>query len=381
MEKAPERPSSGEVSSVRLAELEAEVGALKAENAELRRRREELAIVAKSARCLLWHAIVLHNKKDDTFQWNLRVFNDQSEGFVPIEGLPDHSWAQAWYYSRNAEDIVRADRNARDAMLGDKQGYRQEFRCIGKDNEIYWVDEDVRITRKGATEWHLFGVVTDITDRKQAEAELHYAITEARCLLWHAEVYNYAGYLTWKLRIPNERSVREFLPLAIKPDQSWADAWYESKSEEDRRRMDDISRTAILTGKPGYDQEYQCTLKSGEVRWIYEVVRIEKLKSNVWHVVGVCADVTERRKAEDERERLIVELQKALAEVKQLSGLLPICASCKRVRDDTGYWNQIDVYIRSHADVQFSHGICPECMARLYPDDEAGLGARSPGTD
>ena len=84
--------------------------------------------------------------------------------------------------------------------------------------------------------------------------------------------------------------------------------------------------------------------------------------------------MTERRKAEDEREHLIGELQKALAEVKQLSGLLPICASCKRVRDDTGYWNQIDVYIRSHADVQFSHGICPECMARLYPDVEADAG-------
>lgn len=374
MERVPQKPSSDEgAAGRRLADLEAEVAALRAENAELRQRREELAIVAKSARCLLWHATVLH-RPDDTIHWNIRIYSDQSEGFVSIDGLPDHSWAQAWYYSRNPEDIVRADRTAREALLSDKPGYRQEFRCVGGDNEIYWVDEDVRITRKSETEWQLFGVVTDITERKRTEAELHYAITEARCLLWHSEVYNYAGHLTWKIRIPNERSVREFLPLNIKPGQTWAEAWYESKPEEDRRRMDDISRTAILTGKTGYEQEHRCVLASGEVRWIYEAVRIEKLKPNVWHLVGICADVTERRKAEDEREHLIGELQKALAEVKQLSGLLPICASCKRVRDDTGYWNQIDVYIRSHADVQFSHGICPECMARLYPDVEADAG-------
>lgn len=62
------------------------------------------------------------------------------------------------------------------------------------------------------------------------------------------------------------------------------------------------------------------------------------------------------------------ELQEALAQVKTLSGLLPICASCKNVRDDQGYWHQIEGYLRSHADVGFSHGICPDCMEKLYPE-------------
>jgi len=77
--------------------------------------------------------------------------------------------------------------------------------------------------------------------------------------------------------------------------------------------------------------------------------------------------LTERRKAEDERERLIVELQDALAEVRTLSGLLPICSSCKKIRDDQGYWNQIEDYISSHSEATFSHGICPECAKKLYP--------------
>jgi PleD family two-component response regulator len=75
-----------------------------------------------------------------------------------------------------------------------------------------------------------------------------------------------------------------------------------------------------------------------------------------------------KRRAEEERERLIVELQEALAEVKALSGLLPICTSCKKIRDDEGYWKQIERYIQERSEAQFSHGICPECAAKLYPD-------------
>lgn len=77
----------------------------------------------------------------------------------------------------------------------------------------------------------------------------------------------------------------------------------------------------------------------------------------------------ERKRALEDREQLILQLQKALTEVKQLSGLLPICASCKKIRDDKGYWNQIESYIRDHSGVEFSHGICPECMKKLYPDE------------
>ena len=69
-----------------------------------------------------------------------------------------------------------------------------------------------------------------------------------------------------------------------------------------------------------------------------------------------------------EKEQLIFELQGALTKVKTLSGLLPICASCKKIRDDSGYWNRIESYIGKHADVQFSHGICPDCARELYPE-------------
>jgi hypothetical protein len=78
-------------------------------------------------------------------------------------------------------------------------------------------------------------------------------------------------------------------------------------------------------------------------------------------------DIEKRKQTEKEKELLISELQKALHEVKTLSGLIPICAQCKKVRDDKGYWNQIESYIHKHSDVDFSHSICPECAEELYP--------------
>jgi len=73
-------------------------------------------------------------------------------------------------------------------------------------------------------------------------------------------------------------------------------------------------------------------------------------------------------KSQSELSRTVDELQQALREVSTLSGLLPICSSCRRVRDDEGYWNQLEVYLRQHTDLQLSHGLCPECAHRLYPD-------------
>lgn len=69
-----------------------------------------------------------------------------------------------------------------------------------------------------------------------------------------------------------------------------------------------------------------------------------------------------------EQSRLISELQAALAEVKQLRGIIPICANCKKVRDDKGYWMQVEHYLREHSDAEFSHSLCPDCMHKLYPD-------------
>lgn len=75
-----------------------------------------------------------------------------------------------------------------------------------------------------------------------------------------------------------------------------------------------------------------------------------------------------RRRTELQNERLIVQLQDALAKIKTLRGLLPICCVCKKIRNDGGYWGQLEEYVEQHSEAEFSHGICPDCAHRLYPD-------------
>lgn len=83
-------------------------------------------------------------------------------------------------------------------------------------------------------------------------------------------------------------------------------------------------------------------------------------------IVAVHRDITGLKEADEERKRLICELQEALAKIKTLKGLIPICASCKKIRDDKGYWHQIEVYVRDHSEADFSHDLCPDCIKKLY---------------
>ncbi|HEY3400585.1 MAG TPA: PAS domain S-box protein [Geothrix sp.] len=93
---------------------------------------------------------------------------------------------------------------------------------------------------------------------------------------------------------------------------------------------------------------------------------------------GVTRDITERKRMETEREDLIRELTQALTEVKQLSGLLPICSQCKKVRDDHGYWSQIETYLSEHSKATFTHGVCPECAATFRQEMQARREQRDP---
>jgi PAS domain S-box-containing protein len=122
--------------------------------------------------------------------------------------------------------------------------------------------------------------------------------------------------------------------------------------------------------------EAELTCKDGSTVWTeIESNFIYNSKDQPTGILGITRNITERKEFEKERNRaeikrnqLILKLQQALAEVKTLSGLVPICSYCKKIRDDKGYWNQIESYIRDRSDAEFSHGICPECAKKLYPD-------------
>jgi PAS domain S-box-containing protein len=128
-----------------------------------------------------------------------------------------------------------------------------------------------------------------------------------------------------------------------------------------KRSIDQVFKSGISNVEAAL-----CALGGENIPYLFTGYKYVREGSN--YIVGVGLDISERVKIENEKAHLIQRLQETLSQVKQLSGLLPICSSCKKIRDDKGYWNQIESYIRKHAEVDFSHGLCPECVHKLYGD-------------
>ena len=129
--------------------------------------------------------------------------------------------------------------------------------------------------------------------------------------------------------------------------------------------------------RDGYVSDFQCGLRRKDGRGIIALKtssqRLDPDGRRIYQTI--CRDISERKRSEAEKEGLIVDLQKALVEVRKLSGMLPICASCKRIRNDEGYWQQIESYIAAHSEAVFSHGVCPDCAKELYPELESDTSA------
>ena len=136
---------------------------------------------------------------------------------------------------------------------------------------------------------------------------------------------------------------------------------FEFVHPEDRARSAEQNRRVRSGGQAlSFENRYRC--KDGSFRWLLWNANPDHDNQVIY---GLARDITERKQAEEERERLLRELQAALAEVKTLQRILPICAYCKRIRDDTNYWQTVEAYMVKYANSQFTHGICPQCYEKV----------------
>ncbi len=137
---------------------------------------------------------------------------------------------------------------------------------------------------------------------------------------------------------------------------------FEFVHPDDLERTREQNRKVKAGGQAlGFENRYIC--KDGSYRWLLWNASAD-LDNQV--IYSVARDITERKQAEEQRERLVRELQAALADVNQLQEILPICMYCKKIRDDQNYWQAVESYISNNTKTQFSHGICPNCLPHAH---------------
>ncbi len=255
------------------------------------------------------------------------------------------------------------------AEILEKGELRFESAHICKDGSVFPVETHVKLIEiEGAK--YCCSVIRDITKRKLTEEALLQSESRYRRIAEGLTDYQYM------VRIENGRAVETKHSPACTAvtgytaEEFAADPylWFTMVAPEDRELISGRVEQ-ILEGKDILPIEHRIIRKDGMQRWVSDNIILYRNPSGILlSYDGVVKDITERKLAEEERDKLIVELLEALAKVKQLSGLLPICASCKKIRDDKGYWNQIETYISEHSEALFSHAICPDCGKKLYPE-------------
>jgi PAS domain S-box-containing protein len=255
-----------------------------------------------------------------------------------------------------------------------QRSFIEEMEILRQDGIIQYfdlmvspiVDESGRVAGFRCT-------IRDITERKINQERLRVSEAKYRLLtekisdiVWTTDMNLIFNYISPSVRFalgykPEELTGRD--PGALMTPESFARArrLLENELDKTRRRRPDAVR--FVEFETAYHH------KNGGTLWFGNIVSfIRDDKGEIAGIHGVSRNITERKQAVAEKEKLILELQAALSEVKTLSGLLPICSHCKKIRDDKGYWNQLESYLLEHSGALLSHSICPECAEKYYSD-------------
>ena len=249
--------------------------------------------------------------------------------------------------------------------MQDMEAEPYEYAIITKKGHRLDVINSTRLI-KYEGEMAILGIVTDISERKKAER----ALKKSRKDLMKAQQMANIG--NWEFDLKEDKI-------------TWSDQMYKifGLTNGNDLTVDCIRKVIypedltvfenavkeVFSSVPPKAIEYRLIKKDGEIAHVYSTSEAQyDDQGNPVAIIGTVQDITERKRAEELREKLISDLQQAASEIKTLSGFIPICASCKKIRDDRGYWEQIETYIMERSDAEFSHGLCPDCTKKLYPD-------------
>lgn len=220
----------------------------------------------------------------------------------------------------------------------DKKGAMAEIQCVGRD-----VTQKKKIEKETEEKKEKFRNLAEITSD----------------WIWELDkngVYTYASPVIHEL-------------LGYRPEEVLGKKLFDFMPGEEAQRLKDVLEDALAGDQPFRNIENINRHKDGKIVTLETSgVPIVDETGAVIGYRGIDRDISDRKLVEKRLKEESSKLKQALTKVKRLSGMLPICASCKMIRDDSGYWNRIEAYIENHSEAEFSHGICPQCARKLYPE-------------
>jgi len=332
--------------------LNRDITELKKAEEVLRAKIEREALVLRSVPIVFYSSRPL---PDMATTW-ISEQSEQITGFRPEQFIKDTTF---WESRLHPDDRVQSIQELSNVFTTGRATAEYRWKCI--DGIYHWfADQIVLVRNTDGTPKEIVGTWLDITERKQSESEIRLL---AQTVASAKDCFSITD-LDGKILFVNDAFMQA----------------HGYKGEELLGENISIVNSAIIPYEIS-DQIKSATIQGG---WYGEIhycrkdgtdFPVELWLSVVYNeqnepvaLVGVSRDISERKRYEEEREKLIHELKKMIAEIKTLSGLLPICSKCKKIRDDQGYWTQVETYVAKRTDATFTHGICPDCTKELFPD-------------
>jgi PAS domain S-box-containing protein len=268
----------------------------------------------------------------------------------------------------NAESVLRRifheDRDRRQNLvlksLRLEGRYESEFRVVHPDGSVHWLGDLGRHIETQQSGIRRFaGVTFDITERKNIEAKVAETQLREKELLEQAPDGVFLADFKGKYTDVNSAGC---LMLGMAREEIIGKTIMDLIPPEDVVRLAK-SKDVLISGK-SHVAEWSLRRKDGS--YLPVEVSAKIFPDGRWQ--GFVRDISQRKQMEREQAELIRSLQNSLKEIKVLQGLLSICSHCKKIRDDSGHWQQMEAYVRDHSNADFSHSVCPVCMEAYYPD-------------